>query len=376
MASTLEELNKKGKTIMNRKRNILLLILVGIVLLNVRHVNADFTFGEPVNLKEVIPIIDPAHESIDCFSSDGLEIYIESDRSGGSGGYDLWRLRRDSVDDDWDPLENLGPLVNSSYSDADVAISADGLTLYFGSKRPGGHGKGDIYMTMRRTRDDPWGEAVNIGQPINSPDDEGGPCIAVDGLELYFGSDRSGGYGDFDIYISRRVTANEPWGKPENLGPTLNSPSDDWIPFISTDGLVLCFSSFNRTGGYGGTDIWMARRESLSYPWNPPVNLGPEVNSPEFETWARISPDGSTLYFFKMIQNDTMDNWLAPIIPIVDLNDDGIVNSSDICIMVEHWLTDYPLCDIGPMPWGDGIVDIQDLIVLAEHLFEETIPVE
>ena len=77
-----------------------------------------------------------------------------------------------------------------------------------------------------------------------------------------------------------------------------------------------------------------------------------------------------------MIQNDTMDNWLAPIIPIVDLNDDGIVNSSDICIMVEHWLTDYPLCDIGPMPWGDGIVDIQDLIVLAEHLFEETIPVE
>ncbi len=362
---------------MNRKRNILIVILVGFFTFGVRQVYADFTFGEPVNLKEVIPIIDPAHESIGCFSSDGLEIYIESDRSGGYGGYDLWRLRRDSVDEDWGPLENLGPAVNSSYSDADVAISADGLTLYFGSTGPGGHGKGDIYMATRETRDNPWGEAVNMGQPINSPDDECGPCIVADSLEFYFGSDRSGGYGGFDIYISRRVTSDEPWGDPENLGAILNSTSDDWTPFISPDGLVLYFSSFNRPGGYGGTDIWMAKRASLSYLWDAPVNLGPKVNSPELETWARISPDGSALYFFKMFPpNDTMDNWQAPIIPIVDLNSDGIVDAADVCIMVDYWGTDEPLCDIGPMPWGDGVVDVQDLIVLADHLFEETIPVE
>jgi hypothetical protein len=62
--------------------------------------------------------------------------------------------------------------------------------------------------------------------------------------------------------------------------------------------------------------------------------------------------------------------------PPPDFNSDGIVDAADMCIMVEHWLTDYPLCDIGPMPWGDGIVDVQDLIVLAEHLFEEVPPVE
>ncbi len=59
------------------------------------------------------------------------------------------------------------------------------------------------------------------------------------------------------------------------------------------------------------------------------------------------------------------------IIPVVDLNGDGIVDSADMCIMVDHWGTDEPLCDIGPMPWGDGIVNVQDLIVLAEHLFED-----
>ena len=70
------------------------------------------------------------------------------------------------------------------------------------------------------------------------------------------------------------------------------------------------------------------------------------------------------------------DIWQAPIIPIVDLNIDGIVDAADMCIIVDNWGTNNSLCDIGPMPWGDGIVDVQDLIVLAEHLFEEFPPTE
>ena len=68
------------------------------------------------------------------------------------------------------------------------------------------------------------------------------------------------------------------------------------------------------------------------------------------------------------------ENWQAPITPVVDFNGDGKVDIADVFIMLEHWLTDYPLCDIGPMPWGDGFVDAQDLMVLAEHLFEEENP--
>jgi len=62
--------------------------------------------------------------------------------------------------------------------------------------------------------------------------------------------------------------------------------------------------------------------------------------------------------------------------PLLDFNGDCIVDAADMCIMVDHWHTDNPLCDIGPAPWGDGIVDIQDLVVLAEHLFEEVFPLE
>ncbi len=71
-----------------------------------------------------------------------------------------------------------------------------------------------------------------------------------------------------------------------------------------------------------------------------------------------------------------MDIWQAPIIPIVDFNGDGIVDATDVCIMIDHWGEDYPMCDIGPTPFGDGIVDVQDLIVLAEYLFEEFPPAE
>jgi len=68
--------------------------------------------------------------------------------------------------------------------------------------------------------------------------------------------------------------------------------------------------------------------------------------------------------------------WQVSIEPVVDLNGDGIVDSADMCIIVNNWGTDEPLCDIGPTPFGDGIVDVQDLIVLAKHLFEEIPPAE
>jgi hypothetical protein len=71
-----------------------------------------------------------------------------------------------------------------------------------------------------------------------------------------------------------------------------------------------------------------------------------------------------------------VDIWKASIDPIVDLNSDGIVDAADMCIMVDNWGTDDALCDIGPTPFGDGVVDVQDLIVLAEHLFEEFPPAE
>ena len=113
--------------------------------------------------------------------------------------------------------------------------------------------------------------------------------------------------------------------------------------------------------------------------WSEPVNLGPAVNTPYIDRGASPSADGSMLYFCSNRPGgigEFLDLWQVSIIPIVDLNVDGIVDASDMCIMIDYWGTDEPLCDIGPMPWGDGIVDVQDLIVLAEHLFEKVPPAE
>ena len=118
----------------------------------------------------------------------------------------------------------------------------------------------------------------------------------------------------------------------------------------------------------------MTKRVSASDPWGTPVNLGSVVNSTQADGGPAISPDGSTIYFWSErpggFGGSYGDIYQAPIIPIVDLNGDRIVDAEDMCIMVDYWGTDEPLCDIGPMPWGDGVVDVEDLIVLAEHLFE------
>jgi Tol biopolymer transport system component len=360
---------------MNHKRYIPILALVVIVILCVRHVNADFTFGEPTNLGPTVN--SSAVDAIPSISADGLSLYFNSNRSGGYDGFDLWVTTRETISDPWDAPVNLGPTINSSYDDAAPSISADGLTLYFNSDRSGGYGGWDIWVTTRQNTEDEWGTPINPGSIVNSPYKDVAPSITADGLSLFFVSDRSGGSGNSDIWVTTRATISDDWGSPVNLSPTVNSSSFDATPSISADGLLLFFQS-NRAGGYGGFDIYVSRRATENDPWGEPVNLGPTVNSSNFEGNPSISADGSSLYFFTKRSGGSGngDLWEVPIIPIVDFNDDGIVDAADMCIIVDNWGTDESLCDIGPMPWGDGIVDVQDLIVLAEHLFEEIPPTE
>ena len=332
--------------------------------------NADFTFGTPTNLGPTVNSSAGDYEA--SISADGLSLFFDSTRPGESGGDDLWVTSRASVSDPWGEPVNLGPTVNSSANDWSPSISADGLELYFNSfNRPGGYGNYDIWVTRRTTKDEAWGAPVNLGPPVNGSAWDGSPSISTDGLELYFNSSR-GGYGKGDTWVTRRATINDPWGEPVNLGAVVNSSEDENLPFVSADGLSLFFRS-ERPGGYGSGDIWVTRRATINDPWGEPVNLGPTVNSSGTDGGPSISADGFTFYFYSDRPGGFggTDLWQAPIIPIVDFNGDGIVDSADMCIMVDHWGENYSLCDIGPTPLGDGIVDVRDLIVLAEHLFEE-----
>ena len=345
--------------------------------------NADFVFGTVTNLG---PTINNSYDVMGvCISRDGLELYFSSNQAGGYGGYDLMVATRESTEHNWTHPVNLGQPANTRYDAWTPSISRDGLTLYFsdphyppfGNSHPGGlGGRGDIWMVMRATPEDPWGARVNLGSAINRQHAMG-PHISADDLSIYFSSHRPGSSGQCDIMVATRRTSSESFGTPTFLSQ-INSNGNDWAPEISTDGLKLFYMS-NMDNPYStnlnSLQLWMASRMSVSEPFQTPVKLSPPINMGSYGTfWPSLTPDCSVLYFVSDRPGGFggYDIWQAPIIPIVDFNGDDIVDATDMCIMVDHWGEDYSLCDIGPMPWGDGIVDVQDLIVLAGHLFEES----
>jgi len=360
---------------MKRAIPLVLALTLGMVTAAAK---ADFTFGEPTNMG---PGLNTASvDATNCTAADDLELYFGSNRPGGFGDLDIWVSTRQSINEAWGPPANIGTPVNSPYVEAYPSLSSDGLTLYFsdlysGPPRPGSLGGADIWMARRSSRNDPWTTPVNLGSPINSSAMDISPTVSGDGLILVFASSRAGTSGPYDLWMSTRATVQDPWGPPVNLGATVNGSYGELECSLSRDGLALFFAS-GRPGGLSQYDLWMTTRKSRQDPWTPTVNVGPMVNSISTEGSPGVSSDMRTLYFDSDRQGGfgSYDLWEARIIPVVDFNGDGIVDSADMCIMLDHWYTDNPLCDIGPAPWGDGVVDVQDLIVLAEHLFEEVTP--
>jgi len=355
-------------------KKIILLVWISSLALVTEVAKADFIWGTPTNLG---PEVNSSHDdACVCISANGLEFYFASDRPGGYGGIDLWVMKRPTIEDDWGDPENLGSPANSQYSYWEPSISSDGLSLYFsdghtpqfGNRLPGGlGGQGDIWMITRKTIHDAWGAPVNIGPAVNSQHAVS-PSISADGLSLYFQSHRPGRIGNHcDIMVATRESTSDSFENPVFLR-SVNSPNGEWMPDISADGRALFFCRS------GITELWVAMRPTMDDDFGPPLKLPPQINiSPYLNMSPTLSADGRTLFFASNRPGGLgrSDLWQVSIEPVVDLNGDGIVDSADMCIMVDHWSEDYSLCDIGPMPWGNGIVDVHDLIVLAEHLFDD-----
>ena len=157
---------------------------------------------------------------------------------------------------DWSAPINLGPTVNSASIDRGPAISKDGLSLYFASTRPGGFGGEDIYVSQRETLDSEWGPPVNLGPIINTTANEMVPAFSRDGHLLFFASSRLGGFGGVDIWVSRREHTHDDfaWQPAENLGAGVNSVSIDAGPsYFDNDevGVPQLYFNSNRPGGPG-----------------------------------------------------------------------------------------------------------------------------
>ena len=254
-------------------------------------------WSEPVNLG---PNVNAAATEIELsISRDGLSMYVASNRPGGFGGFDIWVSRRAGLDDAWGPLTNLGPTINTAAREQGPFLSIDGHRLFFFSDRPGGAGGTDLYVSRRRdTRDDfAWRAPDNLGGGVNSSANETLP-VYFNGDEgapvtLYYSSNRPGSAAG-DIYAST-LDADGSFG-PASPVVELNSARRDRVLAIARDGLELFLAS-DRPGPIPTLfDLWVATRGSTSAPWSAPVKLGPGVNTEADEGGAALSFDASTLY--------------------------------------------------------------------------------
>ena len=221
-----------------------------------KNLQEDFYYSEKINDKwqEAIafpyPLNTPENEGALSFSSDQtLIVYTACNREGGFGSCDLYYGFNDL-----EKLEffNLGSSVNSKFWDSQACFSSDRKYLYFVSNRPGGYGGTDIWIS--EITKNGFTEAFNAGPIINTEKDEMSPYIHADNLNLYFSSKGHVGMGDYDLFLSRRKGVNSDWETPKNLGYPINNHESQNSLVVSSDGKTAYFNS--SLNGYGSDDIF------------------------------------------------------------------------------------------------------------------------
>lgn len=195
-------------------------------------------------------------------------------------------------DNDWSAPTSLSSAINTPDNEGTCSISADGRTLVFtacqGRK---GFGNCDLFISYRQGNE--WSEPQNLGKDINSAAWESQPSLSADGRMLYFVSDRPGGLGRRDIWVSHLDSLGE-WLRPVNLGKAINTTDDELSPFIHANGKTLFFSSEGHIG-MGGLDIFFSELDNGQ--WSKPQNLGYPINTHEDQVALFITADGKKGYY-------------------------------------------------------------------------------
>ncbi|MEP7213038.1 MAG: hypothetical protein ABI791_08190 [Acidobacteriota bacterium] len=200
---------------------------------------------------------------------------------------------------DWDQAVHLPPPINSEFDDQAPILSKDEKTLFFTSNRLGGSGSEDIWVSTRKSRNSVWRTPVNLGPTVNSPGIERLRSITPDGKVLLFMSDRKGSAGLTDIWAISRENVNDEtnWSEPVNLGPTINSANSEVAAkylFADSGGVRKLFFTAVRPGGFGGPDIYESNINHGEF--EQPVNIF-ELNSASVETCFWVRDDGLELIF-------------------------------------------------------------------------------
>lgn len=207
------------------------------------------SLGNWLPAKSIDAINTNEHEATISMSYNHSMLFIYKEEDDGSIYYSKFK------NNNWQTPVSLGPIINTKYRETHASISYDGTVLYFTSDRPGGYGGMDIYVS-RLMPDGNWGTAINVGPEINTPKDEEAPCILPDGKTLYFSSKGRGGLGGYDIFTVE-LTDNGTWNEAQNIGFPINSIDDDVFYFPSIDQQRGYFASQKRDDNYGCSDIYI-----------------------------------------------------------------------------------------------------------------------
>lgn len=207
--------------------------------------------------------VDSLNEATISVSADERRIFVYEDRSGGGDIYYSDILPNDRFED----MRKMNAKeLNTEYWETHCSLTPDGQNIYFASDRPGGYGGRDLYRLTRLPNGE-WSKAQNMGPNINTPYDEDSPFIAVNNNTLYYSSNGPQSMGGFDVFVTFRDEDNQ-WSTPANLGYPINSTGDDIYYTTTVDGLRGYLSSF-RQDGYGEKDIYEIQNDYLG---NTPIS--------------------------------------------------------------------------------------------------------
>ena len=260
---------------------------------------------DPVNLGPVIN--SGARDAEPTFTAKGGTMYFNCFDRQGRTGSDI--CVSTLVGGAWTEPEIVESVSMDEYVEVEPLLSPDGMQLYIMSNRPGGLGGTDIWVS--NWIDGDWGEPTNLGAAINSPYSD--HCLYFAGADwdvAYWTSTRPGGYGGNDIWMSERIDGV--WQEAVNLGANVNSVASEHHSLPSPDGGSLYVTSV-RADGLGGEDIFVTTRDDSGV-WGPLVNLGPAVNSPQHDRCPAFSPDYSVFYFDSEREGGygNKDLWMIP----------------------------------------------------------------
>lgn len=247
-----------------------------------------------VIIENLGPVVNtPYNDYSPLISSDGNTLIFTSNRTddpakarNNSNYEDIYITNKSG--DTWSTPRLISPNINMKYNDAAASLSPDGKTLFLYYEE----GEGDIYTSTFDGTE--WSKPAPLNRNINTGLFwETSASVSADGKKLYFASNRPGGIGELDLYVSE-LDGKGNWGKAVNLGKNINTPENEDSPFIHPDGVTLYFSSDGHPR-LGNSDIFVS--EFTNNKWSKPENMGYPLNSWEYDGFFTLSPDKKKGYF-------------------------------------------------------------------------------